>query len=815
MFAGVLFLSGADTKGSGADSSETRKGRFVQLEWTHPNTKNVVGFKISKLSGKKRKALGFVPGSYIQPHSPKTKFRFYDQHADNADQYRVEVVSTNAADSLVPFRVSVVDSNAQTTFRKTEQVRLGNATRRGLADTENQRLVASQDGIKIRTKGRGLFRVSRSELESTGFDLSGNPKNWQLYFKGVEQATTIGENGSFIEFFGRETDTPESDLSTYFLIQGNTAGKQIGNTFIRRIAPEVRSRNFRQKLTRTNRMIYVTTILNGSDSNYFGEVINTPGSTVSIDLPGIDTDSSRSVKVKISTQGLTFGVHTVLPNINGKDYEAIRGADRNNVAREYEIPASLFSESGNAFNFRSVNGGSDISLLDTVEIEYDRLFEAEQGRIEFESANYKKTEIKGFNDDSVRVFDLTNPDNPRTVVNAETVEINPGEYAVNLPPARSRKFFAFEESTVQSAFSIVRNRPSTHASSSNAADLVIIAHDEWFGEALDYGIARNAAGLNTTVVDVEDLYDEFSFGEKTALAIRGFLEHAHATWMSPPKYALLLGDGTYDALNIGGEGEHNKMPILLVDTLYEETASDEALADFNGDGLAEIAIGRIPVRSGTDVVNAMNKVNSFESSVSSAASRGFLCASDLPDGFDFEGLCDELEEKFPKSTPGTKINRGDANARQDLLAEINSGKYFINYSGHGTTSVWATTGFFGQPDVSTLTNKELPVYTMLTCLNGYFIRPVQDSLSEELVRSPNRGAVAVWSSSGTTTPDFQSVMANRFYDQLANNPSLYRIGDVVNDAKAALSGGTDVRRSWVFLGDPSLKIKDAQTDLSK
>ena len=95
---------------------------------------------------------------------------------------------------------------------------------------------------------------------------------------------------------------------------------------------------------------------------------------------------------------------------------------------------------------------------------------------------------------------------------------------------------------------------------------------------------------------------------------------------------------------------------------------------------------------------------------------------------------------------------------------------------------------------------------MLSCLNGYFIDPDADSFSEALLKANNGGAVAVWSSTGLTTPDIQEIMATRFYGQIAAG-NITRLGDLINDAKIVINGGRDVRLSWALLGDPMLKMK--------
>ena len=95
---------------------------------------------------------------------------------------------------------------------------------------------------------------------------------------------------------------------------------------------------------------------------------------------------------------------------------------------------------------------------------------------------------------------------------------------------------------------------------------------------------------------------------------------------------------------------------------------------------------------------------------------------------------------------------------------------------------------------------------MLTCLNGYFHNLINDSFTEFLTKANNKGAVAAWASSGLTTPDVQAPMALRFYDKIGDG-DITRMGDLVKDAKGALVGyGTDVRLSWVLIGDPMLKI---------
>ena len=105
-------------------------------------------------------------------------------------------------------------------------------------------------------------------------------------------------------------------------------------------------------------------------------------------------------------------------------------------------------------------------------------------------------------------------------------------------------------------------------------------------------------------------------------------------------------------------------------------------------------------------------------------------------------------------------------------------------------------------DVPKLTNgNRLPIVIALACLNGMFqsLFP-EESLAEALVRAPNGGAVGVWASSGITSPQWQWRMNVELYRQIFQGGWL-TIGEAMRAAKAVV-GDPDVRRTWIYFGDP-------------
>jgi hypothetical protein len=95
----------------------------------------------------------------------------------------------------------------------------------------------------------------------------------------------------------------------------------------------------------------------------------------------------------------------------------------------------------------------------------------------------------------------------------------------------------------------------------------------------------------------------------------------------------------------------------------------------------------------------------------------------------------------------------------------------------------------------------------MTCLNGYFDDPGLESMGEVLLKAGKGGAVAVWGSSGMCLPNEQATVNQALYRLLFGaSGNGMRLGDAVRRAKAA-TRDADVRRTFVLLGDPTMRLK--------
>ena len=287
--------------------------------------------------------------------------------------------------------------------------------------------------------------------------------------------------------------------------------------------------------------------------------------------------------------------------------------------------------------------------------------------------------------------------------------------------------------------------------------------------------------------------------------MRDFLSLARRQWRQAPRFVLLVGDASFDPKNYYGYGDFDFVPTKLIDTAYMETASDDWFVDANGDGLPEIGIGRLPVRTKEEAAVVVSKIVGYERS---SRKREAILVSDINDGFDFEGASEEIGGLVPSSLMVRKIYRGqfssDDQVRGVLLGSIGEGPLLVNFIGHGSVEIWRGS-ILTSDDAENLTNKGLPFFVSMTCLNGFFQDPYAEPLAESLLKASGGGGVAVWTSSGLTEPDKQAVMNKELVRLMFGGGSI-TIGEAAARAKAA-TGDQDVRKTWILFGDPSTRLR--------
>ena len=158
---------------------------------------------------------------------------------------------------------------------------------------------------------------------------------------------------------------------------------------------------------------------------------------------------------------------------------------------------------------------------------------------------------------------------------------------------------------------------------------------------------------------------------------------------------------------------------------------------------------------------------------------------------------------------------------QDLATEINNGAGIINYTGHGSSTSFGTTGF-NNADVQALTNYDkLPFIFSVACVNGQFDKTSGPCFAEVWLRSTKNGkdigAVATIMSTINQSWDppmygqdaMDSVLTESFAGNIKRTFGGITFNGLIKMNDRYGNAGMQMTDTWTVFGDPSLKVMSA------
>ena len=370
-----------------------------------------------------------------------------------------------------------------------------------------------------------------------------------------------------------------------------------------------------------------------------------------------------------------------------------------------------------------------------------------------------------------------------------------------------------------------------------------------FEEALEPLIAmRKKQGYTAAFVNVQSIYDLWSYGQVSPDAVRNFLRHAAATWDTPPLAVTLVGDGTFDPLNYNGHNHTNFVPpyLAMVDPWIGETACETCYAQLDGDDplsdmLPDVWLGRLPAKSTDELAAVVSKLRRYEQGGLGGLwrARNVYLSDNYRDAYgntdgagDFALFSDTSAERQPAWMDIRRLyydpspsylqdpwrEPDSERAHQDTLELLNQGAAFVNYAGHShywqlavTDPAISPSYLLGLYDVDTLTNGDrLPVSLQMTCLTGSFHHssPSGTTIDERLLLHPGGGSIAVWGSSGLGVAHGQDSLQSGFYNALwsSSGKQAPPLGTLIHAGYSNLfrNGNCcyDSIRTFGLLGDP-------------
>ncbi len=560
-----------------------------------------------------------------------------------------------------------------------------------------------------------------------------------------------------------------------------------------------------------------------------------PSFSLPLGLPGLDTTAPGSIRIlrKLTYQDsmlVSLGDSLLCP-----------------TCRSSEQWRTVAHWPGQTLQLNFHDKSSDNSgyyELEAIEVKYQRVLSMKHhsllrilSPIDESVSAYTIAELP---EEKVYVFRIPLEESRTTIV--DVVDASETSFSFTDTTGLGVQYIVCAESAVRSVdFSAHQRRRNSEyrvhhlASSSNRADYIVITHDAFAAEAerLVRHKAESRQFRYPKVTLIEDVYREFSGGNFDPGAIRNFLSYATAFWTVKPEYVVLVGNGNYDHKGYVAS-EQNFIPTAqfgdkCIEDFFVYLSPGESPSSVSS--TPDLFIGRLPVNTAGEAAAIVDKIIEMEGEGRDRGAwrnRALLVADD-----DMQG---EKRDPISSGTPHHVSSERVADtilamrssmdirkvylfeyawnefhekpeASRALFNEINSGVGFVNYFGHGSLDVWADEHIFRNEMIASLTNeKRYPIITAFSCSVGTFDLPGRQCLSGALVRAQGRGASVTVSSTRKAFASYNETLAKSFYGFLVDGETQRTVGQAYAHAKLEGNNLNDNQKSYVLLGDPSLRM---------
>ncbi|GAB4244993.1 MAG: type IX secretion system sortase PorU [Saprospiraceae bacterium] len=470
--------------------------------------------------------------------------------------------------------------------------------------------------------------------------------------------------------------------------------------------------------------------------------------------------------------------------------------------------------------------------LDYIEVNFRRKLNLSGNQLRFRdlySIGYNATEfrISGAGE-STRVWNITNPQLPANQLGSLSGDV----FSFVANTSELAEFIAFNDKAGFLTPEAIGAIPNQNIHGITSADLVILYHSKFLEAAQRLADHRiNFSGLDVAMVDVEQLYNEFSSGRKDPTAIRDFAKMLYERAPEQFRYLLLFGDGSFDARDIYKlAGDY--IPVWetanSTSPIYSYPSDDYyALLDDNEGGsisfgALDIAVGRLPVNTLEEANGVVDKIIHYDSSpvtLKDWRNRIAFVGDDEDTNLhtrDADGIADYLGEKFPNlnidkiyldafeqvSTPGgTRVPL----ATEAINNNIFKGVAALVYLGHGGTKGWAQERVLKIEDILSWENfDKLPLIITATCSFAAYDNPAFTSAGELALIHDKGGAIALFTTVRPVFANANERLTRTSMDTLFNKlgGDLPAMGEALRLGKNKTNDNTNSRK-YSLLGDPS------------
>lgn len=482
-----------------------------------------------------------------------------------------------------------------------------------------------------------------------------------------------------------------------------------------------------------------------------------------------------------------------------------------------------------------------MSRLDYVRVEYMRDLRLDGvGEIQFAfaapSATSAQLRISGC-DATTQVWDVTDPATP---VRIETGAAGSDGVLTFNALAGAHRYVAFTPSKVTTEITAQEKVANQDLHAMATPDMLIITPDAFASQARRIAELHSIHdGMDVAVLTPQEIYNEFSSGAPDVSAFRKLLKMWYDRDPDKIRYCLLFGRATYDNRMITSTVKSSGYPRLPIwESLNSSTETGSYCTDnfigmlddcdiFEmGKARVRVAVGRMPVKSASEAGMAVDKLIGYVENPQPGAWRNqvMVIADDADYGdhlrqaqkvvaamqnngngadFIYERL---YLDSYPLGSGST--SKSYPEARKRMFKIWDDGVGFVDFIGHGNPTSLTHENLLTYSDVTSMTNRCLPIMLAATC---EFMRFDSNSISaaELMWLNPNGGTIAFIAANRkvyiSNNGELNEAIAQNLYRRAADGGAR-RLGDVYVAGLNDYPASDDNRHRYALMGDPAMRV---------
>ncbi len=551
---------------------------------------------------------------------------------------------------------------------------------------------------RLKVTQSGMQRLTLDDLQAAGVDID-QPERLALRHGGQDvplDRQIRDDQLSALVFFAPTAGSTYSDASHYWLTLADAPVPAMG---ARSVLPDPAGRAGGTVQSRLhleeNHLYWANKPVDEFTDHWYWDHVSPDhdGRTFPFDLAEVSTDPGESSSLKVSLRGLVNDPQVRTNNhvalkLNGQQISDLRWPGQTQLETTVGFANGLLQSGTSTLTVTTVNDtgtATPVIYVNAFDLSYWRHPAAADGVAtgRFSRAEATTWSVGTFKTqpEADDVSDVAKP------LRLHDVGFDAGAVSLTDPdPTFGHDYWIGEPGRMATPqIEAFAWRDDLHGATSGA-DYVVIAPAAFRSEAERLALHRGAQGLQTRVVDLEAIYDEFADGQPEPEAIQRFLRWAVANWPAPaPAYVVLMGDGHYDYRNHYGTSQPVVLPPLLRDHPEIGAVPDEnALVSVVGDDeLPDLMLGRLPVATVAEAAAMVDKLVAYDQApVGDWHRQGLLVA-------------DTKEPAFGTSTASVAEAYGSMTwARHSVLegeqvrSALGDGPGLTLYVGHGYTVIW-------------------------------------------------------------------------------------------------------------------------------